>query len=105
MTRPIVLVLAAGLAWGCSVPAQGPMPEGPERPAVTLADPEIRALARVLRLEDTRRYEATVFEQLAAGSEEVRRRVALAAGRIGDPAAVPLLIGLLDDDASTAVRA
>ena len=105
MSRAAALALALGLTWGCTAPGQGPLPQGPERPAVTLGNPEIQAIARLLRLEDTRRFDPAVFDRLARGPEEVRRRAALAAGRIGDAAAVPVLLRLLDDDASPAVRA
>jgi cyclophilin family peptidyl-prolyl cis-trans isomerase/HEAT repeat protein len=97
------LVVCAALA-GCSA-APDPVTPGPERAAVTLDAAGVRATAELLRLEDQRRWDAALFERLGEGAEEVRRRAAVAAGRIGDPAAVGFLTGLLRRDASPAVRA
>ena len=106
MTAPRSLfLLAAATMLACGGPAEGPVVPGPHRAAVTLTDADIRAIAQVLRFEDTREFDASTFDRLAGGSEEVRRRVATAAGRIGDTDAVGLLVRLLDDDPSTAVRA
>lgn len=105
MTRALRLGIAAciGLVAACSRGVE--VVPGPERVQVQLSEPEVRAIAQLLRYEDRREYDAAVFDRLADGTEEVRRRVAMAAGRIGDSSAVGLLTRLLDDDPSTAVRA
>lgn len=102
--RFLAASLFAALAASCGGAPDAVVP-GPRRAPVTLDEPEIRAIARVIRYEDQRRYDADVFERLADGETEVRRRAAVAAGRIGDTAAVPLLVRLLDDDPGAAVRA
>lgn len=82
-----------------------PVAPPPERTHVELSAAQVRAIAQVLRYEDRREFDAAAFDRLADGDVEVRRRVALAAGRIGDPEAATLLVRLLDDDPSPAVRA
>ena len=70
-----------------------------------LSDAELDAFAALLRLEDRREYAAAALDSAAASpSARVRGRAALAAGRIGDRRAVPLLTRLLAD-ADTAVAA
>jgi cyclophilin family peptidyl-prolyl cis-trans isomerase/HEAT repeat protein len=65
----------------------------------------ITTLAELLRMEDARVLDTTLVSgHLADALAEVRARAALAAGRIGDHAATPLLLRALDDRAST-VRA
>lgn len=62
-------------------------------------------LARLLAAADTRVYDATLFaEALRDPDPFVRRQAVLAAGRIGDSAAVGPLVAALADSAST-VRA
>ncbi len=94
-----IMALAA-----CSTSPE-PVTPGPERASVTLDAPDIRAIAQLLRLEDQREYDPGIFERLSRGSEEVRRRTAMAAGRIGDPESAGFLARVLDDDPSPAVRA
>lgn len=91
---------------GCGVLAAPPAGPGPERAAVRLTEPEVTAIARLLRLEDHRSYDAEAFSGILDGAgEEVRRRAATAAGRIGDAAALPFLVHVLETDPSPAVRA
>jgi cyclophilin family peptidyl-prolyl cis-trans isomerase/HEAT repeat protein len=55
-------------------------------------------LARVLALEDTRAPAGPELERyLRDPDRSLRRRAALAAGRIGDPRAVPVLVDLMND--------
>jgi cyclophilin family peptidyl-prolyl cis-trans isomerase/HEAT repeat protein len=54
-------------------------------------------MLRIVRAEDTRRWNADLQAFFDDRSVNVRRRAALAAGRIGDEAAVPALISLLQD--------
>jgi cyclophilin family peptidyl-prolyl cis-trans isomerase len=73
--------------------------------ALFLADPpppppppsRMEKLTRLLAAEDRRDLDADVKIGLADADRSVRRRAALAAGRIGDPAAVPALLPLLQD--------
>ncbi len=64
-------------------------------------------LAELLAAEDARRYDAAVLRRAARARDPlVRRRAALAAGRIGDAGGGPLLVTLLDDaDASVQASA
>lgn len=83
-----------------------PVVSGPERLTVGLSDREVTDIARILRFEDHRSYDAAAFDSLLDDAAvEVRRRAVTAAGRIGDHAAVPLLLGALEADPSPAVRA
>jgi cyclophilin family peptidyl-prolyl cis-trans isomerase/HEAT repeat protein len=55
-------------------------------------------LARLLELEDRRAAGGAELERLLRDPDRrVRRRAALTAGRLGDPAAVPALVELLND--------
>jgi cyclophilin family peptidyl-prolyl cis-trans isomerase/HEAT repeat protein len=58
----------------------------------------------ILKAEDARRYDKTIADLLKSPNETVRVRAALAAGRIGDDAAVPVLSTMLERDRSTKAR-
>jgi cyclophilin family peptidyl-prolyl cis-trans isomerase/HEAT repeat protein len=93
MIRTLAILAAAALLGGCAAAV----------PPVSTPDPE--AAGALLRLEDLRTYDdASVRAAAAHVHPEVRRRAALAAGRIGDVAALPHLAGLLADP-DTAVAA
>src|SRR2546425_1583764 len=62
-------------------------------------------LLRIVRAEDERRWDADLMALLSNESADVRRRAALATGRIGDERAVPSLISLLEKDSDESVRA
>jgi cyclophilin family peptidyl-prolyl cis-trans isomerase len=63
-------------------------------------------LLRIMRAEDERRWDASDLGMLLFDKDaRVRRRAALAAGRIGDERAVASLISLLQNDKETSVRA
>ncbi|MEP7075749.1 MAG: peptidylprolyl isomerase [Acidobacteriota bacterium] len=59
---------------------------------------------QLLKAEDARRYDAALEKLLSDASPAVRKRAALAAGRIGDDKAVDALAGLLGKDPSNDVR-
>ncbi len=61
-------------------------------------------LIAILKAEDARRYDKTLEDLLKSPSEQVRTRAALAVGRIGNTAAVPALVGLMEKDPSLRVR-
>src|SRR5690606_18008173 len=84
-------------ASACATTVQPP-PEPPPARRVQLDDAAIDVLARLLRMEDDRALDtALVARALADSVDEVRSRAALAAGRIRDPEAVPLLLRALGD--------
>ena len=102
-SHSLAALVAVVAAAACTT---GPPPiPSPERAAVELDAVDVRSIAQLLRFEDRREFDPGAFEELAAGSVEVRRRAALAAGRIGDAAAVPLLARMLVDDPNAGVRA
>ncbi|HET6796376.1 MAG TPA: peptidylprolyl isomerase [Gemmatimonadales bacterium] len=62
----------------------------------------VEQLAPVLAAEDARQWQPELFQRVLVAPDSVVRRVAaLAAGRIGDPRATPLLLKLLDQPDST----
>jgi cyclophilin family peptidyl-prolyl cis-trans isomerase/HEAT repeat protein len=79
-----------------------PTPAAAQHPS--LSPREIDTAARLLRLEDRREYDEATLDAAMRGSGELRRRTALAAGRIGDRRATPRLVRLLADP-DTAIAA
>lgn len=103
--RLAVVMTLVVLLPGCA-PDGAELFPGPERSAAALSDDEVRAIAGILRLEDTRTFDAAAFQRLLGHpSLEVRRRAVTGAGRIGDPAAAPFLARALTEQRSAAVRA
>ena len=75
-----------------------PAARAAKKPAAAPPPSRIEALARVLELEDTRSTGEGALERLLRDPDRgVRRRAALAAGRIADPSAVPALVDLMND--------
>jgi cyclophilin family peptidyl-prolyl cis-trans isomerase/HEAT repeat protein len=71
-------------------------------PASAQQEAVVEQLAPVLAAEDSRSFQPALFQSaLVAPDSVVRRLAALAAGRIGDPRATPLLVPLLSDRDST----
>jgi cyclophilin family peptidyl-prolyl cis-trans isomerase/HEAT repeat protein len=61
-------------------------------------------LVRILRAEDQRRWDDNLKSLLSDKDARVRKRAALAAGRIGDEQALPALADLLKSDSDNEVR-
>ena len=70
--------------------------------ATALAQSEVSI--RILKAEDERRWDTDLKQLLASPKAAIRKRAALAAGRIGDEDSVAALAGLLKD-ADVDVRA
>src|SRR5713101_5673317 len=84
--------LAAALS-GAALAAQAP-------PAPQVDEAVVGTIAHLLALSDGRQYDGGALAQaLHADNLNVRVQAALAAGRIGDPEAVDLLIPVLTDSA------
>jgi cyclophilin family peptidyl-prolyl cis-trans isomerase/HEAT repeat protein len=62
-------------------------------------------LLRIVKAEDERRWEMDLRELLASKDAVIRKRAALAAGRIGNADSVAMLTNLLEKDADADVRA
>ena len=60
---------------------------------------------QILKAEDARRYDRVLADLMARSNAAVRTRAVLAAGRIGDDKAVPVLIDILEKEPSDKVRA
>ena len=92
----VLLVLACGHPPPPPPPAPAQPPPPPPGPTWSSAD--IDTIGEILRLEDRREYDAVRFTGwLQAPADEVRRRAALAVGRIGDRSSTPLLLNALAD--------
>src|SRR5918995_4083131 len=75
---------------------------GGASPAPAQQEAVVEQLAPVLAAEDSRSFQPARFRSaLVAPDSMVRRLAAMAAGRIGDPQATPLLVPLLSDPDST----
>jgi cyclophilin family peptidyl-prolyl cis-trans isomerase/HEAT repeat protein len=60
-------------------------------------------LVNIVKAEDERRFDKTLEDLMKNQNEKIRARAALAAGRIGDERAVPMLVNLLENN-TDAVR-
>jgi len=80
----LAFALVAGIAHGA---------RKNDRPAPTF----LAILGRILELEDTRSGGPELDRLLSHREPGIKRRAALAAGRIGDPSLVPTLVGLMND--------
>jgi cyclophilin family peptidyl-prolyl cis-trans isomerase/HEAT repeat protein len=101
-SRPIPSVCSAVLLLlAIAAPARA----AAQQPAPGQDEALVTELARLLAISDARTFDAAVLrEALQHTDPGVRRQAALAAGRIGDPAAVDLLVPALADT-SMPVRA
>ena len=104
--RLVVLFLVAASAWTLhSTPAVG-QKRGQVLHNPTSGDPVSKILLlRIVRAEDERRWDNDLLDLFRARNANVRSRAALAAGRIGNHAAVPALVTLLRQDDEAQVRA
>jgi HEAT repeat protein len=90
------LSAASGFVGGCaSAPPGAPPPATAASAPAVDADADNRAL--LLMLADRRLYEPQTLEAMLGGTVPVRRALAVALGRIGDPRGRSLLQGLLVD--------
>ncbi len=64
----------------------------------------VNAVAAVLRAEDSRSFDTALRDAIRHPDPIVRRRAALAIGRIGDPVGTPLLLELLNDPSVSVQR-
>jgi cyclophilin family peptidyl-prolyl cis-trans isomerase/HEAT repeat protein len=104
-----MLACAVSLVWQSAALGQKkqPPPESAAKAtaAATRAIPDEVSL-RIMRAEDERRWEPSDLGVLLFDRDaRVRRRAALAAGRIGDERAVASLVSLLQNDKDASVRA
>ena len=60
---------------------------------------------KIVKAEDERRWDADLRDLFSSRNAQVRKRAALAAGRIGDESALDALTNLLEKDADPTVRA
>ncbi len=86
--KKIILIVVIGLVFGSLVSGQIPM----------------AALVKIVKAEDARAYDKTLEDLIKVPNSAVRLRAALAAGRIGSDAAIPLLSILLENDPAIQVR-
>lgn len=103
----LAFLLAAAACTSAGVTRTPETVAPPARPAVTLGEFEIKGIAELIRIEDRREYDAATLDRYhRAAHPELRRRAALAAGRIRAPQAVPaLLVALGDPDAGVRAEA
>src|SRR5262245_7241489 len=96
---PSLLILIACLSF--SVAAQPPRKRALDaRPSAIPPS----TLMQIIRAEDERRWDDSLKKLLADSEVNVRKRAALAAGRIGNEAAVPILAEMLLTDRDNDVR-
>src|SRR5687768_5894653 len=73
--------------------------------AAVFAQLPVKTLVQISRAEDELRFDAVMENLLKEKDAKIRARAALAAGRIGNDAAIPALVNLLEKDSSTETRA
>jgi cyclophilin family peptidyl-prolyl cis-trans isomerase/HEAT repeat protein len=93
MVRPV----ASACVLAGFVLAGGARPVWAAKKAAPPPPPRIEKLARILELEDSRSGAGELERFLRDADRGVRRRAALAAGRVADPSLVPALVDLLND--------
>jgi len=94
-----VIALIVFLSIGARAQKADPKPPALTNSALTAI------LVQIVRAEDERRWDKTLENLLHSPAPVLRKRAALAAGRIGDDRAVPALSLLLEKDPDAQVRA
>ena len=89
MTKRIIFLLLLTLTIVAASSAQVPLNIG----------------VQILRAEDARRYDAALEKLMHSPNADIRKRSALAAGRIGKEEAIEPLVRLLEGDPNTEVKA
>ena len=74
-------------------------------PLSIFAQIPVQTLVQISRAEDELRFDKTLEDLMKNADAKIRTRAALAAGRIGNDAAIPALADLLDNDKDENVRA
>ncbi len=72
--------------------------------ASVFAQIPVKTLLEIVKAEDELRFDSTLINLLKSTDAKIRSRAALASGRIGNDAAIPVLITLLEKDSSAEVR-
>src|SRR2546423_2309022 len=88
MIRRIIILFLFSLVCFSSASAQVPMNVG----------------IQILKAEDARRYDGELEKLMRSPNADIRKRAALAAGRIGKEEAIPTLVRLLEKDPNNDVR-
>ncbi len=73
--------------------------------AVIFAQTPIETLVRISKAEDELRFDKTLEDLMKSANAPIRKRAALASGRIGDERAISALVNLLENDKNAEVRA
>jgi cyclophilin family peptidyl-prolyl cis-trans isomerase/HEAT repeat protein len=73
--------------------------------SASFAQSAATTLLKIVKAEDERRWDADLRDLFSSPNALVRKRAALAAGRIGDESSVDALTNLLEKDADPVVRA
>src|SRR5712692_7551303 len=87
--------LCAGLVLIATLSTASAQKPGINRPVFAIPT---NLLRQIIRAEDERRWDNNLALLMADKNAQVRKRAALAAGRIGDERAVPVLVDLLRGD-------
>lgn len=72
--------------------------------AFVSAQMPIKTLVQILKAEDELRFDKTLEDLMKSADANIRRRAALASGRIGNEAAITFLVNLLETDKDVNVR-
>ena len=73
--------------------------------AIISAHIPIKTLVQIVKAEDELRFDKTLEDLMKSPDAHIRTRAALASGRIGNEAAIPALVNLLEKDKDTDVQA
>jgi cyclophilin family peptidyl-prolyl cis-trans isomerase/HEAT repeat protein len=103
--RAVIAIFTCALILGAwnEAPGQQKTPQRQPKPAPVKPIPD-EVMLRIVRAEDERRWDNDLGILLFDKDARVRRRAALAAGRIGDERAVASLTALLQTDMEESVR-